>query len=121
MDKKLIYLSQKRLLQRIQRALPVTRSIPIHLLEKLEQSAQSIVDVLHQIIEEKRIEKEDKADGEIWLTSAEVAKQINIHVKTVGRYCREKKIKAKKVGKGWLINKRDLEKFLKDDLSDKQL
>lgn len=116
MNQKLIFTKQKRLLRQIEKELPVTRSISVKLLEKLEQSAQSIVDVLHEIIEEKLKENELKADGEIWLTSAEVAKKINIHIKTVGRYCREKKIIAKKVGKGWLINKKDLEKFLKEGL-----
>ena len=88
MNQKLIFAKQKRLLRQIEKGLPVTRSISVKLLEKLEQSAQSIVDVLHEIIEEKLKENELKADGEIWLTSAEVAKKINIHIKTVGRYCR---------------------------------
>jgi|GEM_PF-4876168 len=88
------------------------RSISIELLEKLEKSAQSLAEAFHEIVEEKKKEAMKNPDEDIWLTAEEVGKILNLHPKTVGRYCREKRIIGKKVGKGWLIKKNDLDKII---------
>ena len=109
MEKNLIYIKNQRLIKEIHKGLSVTKSISIELLEKLERSAQSLADALHEIVIEKKKEIPKNPDENGWLTTEEVGKKLNLHPKTVGRYCREKKIKGKKMGKGWLIKKSDIE------------
>jgi excisionase family DNA binding protein len=44
-------------------------------------------------------------------TADEAAERLNLHVKTVRRYIREGKLKAKRIGKEYRITRADLEEF----------
>ena len=46
-------------------------------------------------------------------TVEQVSEMIKMHPKTIQRYIREGKIKAKKVGKSWRITEDNLTEFLK--------
>jgi excisionase family DNA binding protein len=49
--------------------------------------------------------------AEQYYTAAQAAKLLNMHVKTIQRYIREGRLKAKKVGKEWRITGHDLSVF----------
>lgn len=44
--------------------------------------------------------------------SQEAAKELGVTIAMVHRYCREKRLKAKKFGSVWLIERKDLEWFM---------
>jgi excisionase family DNA binding protein len=50
-------------------------------------------------------------------TAEEVAKLLDLHVKTVRRYVREGRIKARRIGKEYRVAKADLDAFAGGDLS----
>lgn len=111
MRKDLIYIINRRLLKEVQKGLPITKTITIDQLERLERSATVITETLREIIREKKNELQKPSDDDHWLTADQVSKILDIHPKTVGRYCREKRLIGKKAGKGWKIKKSDLDKF----------
>lgn len=43
----------------------------------------------------------------------EVAKILNLNRRTIYRYLKENKIKAKRIGYIWYVDEKDLKKFLK--------
>ena len=46
---------------------------------------------------------------------------LNLHPKTILRFIHEGKIKAKKIGRSWMVNEDDLKSFCHAELSDIQL
>ena len=54
-------------------------------------------------------------DTDLVMTSVEAAEYLKMHVKTVCRLAKEKKIPAKKVGSEWRFLKSVLDKWLAQD------
>lgn len=50
---------------------------------------------------------------ERYYTVEQVAELLTMHPKTIQRYIREDKLKAKKVGKSWRIDEQDLREYMK--------
>jgi excisionase family DNA binding protein len=48
-------------------------------------------------------------------TTKEAAEIIGIHETLVRRYCQQARISAKQVGKQWILDRTDVEKFAKKD------
>jgi len=55
-------------------------------------------------------------DNDVVMTSVEAAEYLKMHVKTVCRLAKEKKIPAKKVGSEWLFLKSVLDKWLAQEV-----
>jgi excisionase family DNA binding protein len=53
-------------------------------------------------------------DAQGYLTTDDIAKQLNISVSTVRRYIRAGKLKAVKLERAYRIRPRDFEQFLKE-------
>lgn len=56
-----------------------------------------------------------KFDDKIVLTTAEAAEVAGISVLTIRRLCRTGKLKYIEVGRGWVINRKELMKFLGEE------
>lgn len=52
-----------------------------------------------------------------WLTAREAAEVLGIHEKTVGRYVRENRLPATRVGTSYRFRREDLEAFLEQNRS----
>jgi len=48
-----------------------------------------------------------------WLTASETAELLLVKEKIVGLYIRDKGLKASRVGKRWLIDRNDLDAFIR--------
>ena len=55
-------------------------------------------------------------DADVVMTSVEAAEYLKMHVKTVCRLAKEKKIPAKKVGSEWRFLKSVLDKWLTQEV-----
>ena len=55
-------------------------------------------------------------DADVVMTSVEAAEYLKMHVKTVCRLAKEKKIPAKKVGSEWRFLKSVLDKWLAQEV-----
>jgi excisionase family DNA binding protein len=55
-------------------------------------------------------------DNDVVMTSVEAAEYLKMHVKTVCRLAKEKKIPAKKVGSEWRFLKSVLDKWLAQEV-----
>jgi excisionase family DNA binding protein len=56
-------------------------------------------------------------DADLVMTSVEAAEYLKMHVKTVCRLAKEKKIPAKKVGSEWRFLKSVLDKWLTQEVA----
>ena len=57
-------------------------------------------------------------DNDVVMTSVEAAEYLKMHVKTVCRLAKEKKIPAKKVGSEWRFLKSVLDRWLTQEVFD---
>jgi len=57
-------------------------------------------------------------DADVVMTSVEAAEYLKMHVKTVCRLAKEKKIPAKKVGSEWRFLKSVLDRWLTQEVLD---
>lgn len=53
------------------------------------------------------------------MTVKEVAKFLRVHEMTIYRMCKRKAIPCYRIGGNWRFNKADIEKWLKQDMSNK--
>ena len=51
-------------------------------------------------------------DDSEWLTVEEVAKQLKVHIKTVRHWINTGELEAMDIGRGYRINKTDLQAFI---------
>lgn len=53
-----------------------------------------------------------KISGIELYTLQELSKKLGIHMVTLQRYCRRGKLKAQKIGRGWLVSGENLKAFI---------
>ena len=64
---------------------------------------------LEEIMAERRAAKEQRPDGKMYVV--DVAKEMNVCTRTVIRHIKAGRLKAKRVGLRYLINKEDFIEF----------
>jgi excisionase family DNA binding protein len=57
-----------------------------------------------------------------WLTAEDISEMLGVPVDSVRQWIRDKRLKATKPGRQWLVRQKDLDEFLKDNsnISDDQ-
>jgi len=50
-----------------------------------------------------------------YLDVREIAAELRVSVQTVNRWCRLRKLRARRAGRKWLVRQEDLEAFLQKD------
>ena len=59
-------------------------------------------------------------DDSEMLTVEEVAKQLKVHIRTVRKWIQDGELVAMDIGRGYRINKSDLQAFIKSRQTDKR-
>lgn len=49
-----------------------------------------------------------------WLTLADIADELKLHIETIREWVRDKKLPAYKVGRDYRVKRADLDKFLEE-------
>ena len=50
-----------------------------------------------------------------YLEVREIADELRVSVQTINRWCRERKLRAHRAGRKWLVRPADLDTFLRQD------